>query len=168
MQDAGVSSSLYTVSNYLFRCKSALLFNILLFNPLWLRRHPRKRIFGPWVYRLLSVLARFKRLRGTWLDVFGYTVERRIERELRDDYISMLDYVRTHLTAANLDIAISLAKLPERIRGFGHVKRQHIERAQGIELDLLSQFKAATIPDAEETYVLQPQAGALKSKGPPQ
>jgi indolepyruvate ferredoxin oxidoreductase len=103
---------------------------------------PRKREYGPWMYGLLKRLAGFKGLRGTPLDIFGYTAERRMERKLRDDYISMLGDIGDKLSAENIELAVQLTEIPERIRGFGPVKQQHVTRAKAIEADLLGQWHA--------------------------
>jgi indolepyruvate ferredoxin oxidoreductase len=91
--------------------------------PLLARRG--KMTFGEWIVPLFALLARLKFLRGTWLDPFGHTTERRAERRLLADYESMLD----GLNEKHLPIAIELASLPEKIRGFGHVKLAAIEGA---------------------------------------
>ncbi|MDQ8035369.1 MAG: hypothetical protein REJ50_25470, partial [Bordetella sp.] len=82
---------------------------------------------GAWMLACLRVLARFKRLRGTPLDVFGYTQERRTERALLRDFESLIEAVLPRLTAANIALAAEIARLPEKIRGFGHVKDRNID-----------------------------------------
>ncbi|MBT8152469.1 indolepyruvate ferredoxin oxidoreductase family protein [Epibacterium ulvae] len=87
---------------------------------------PRKRAFGPWVEKLLPLLARMKRLRGTPFDVFGYSAERKMERALIRQYESdmatwlVLDGDDT--ASVRLDPLVALAELPLQIRGFGPVK----------------------------------------------
>jgi indolepyruvate ferredoxin oxidoreductase len=93
---------------------------LTLFGPS--RKIPKKRKFGSWVFSLFSVLERMKRLRGTAFDPFGFTDERRSERKLRDDYLTMIGEVARKLTAERLPLAEQLAALPQDIRGFGHVK----------------------------------------------
>src|SRR5262249_28582852 len=85
---------------------------------------PEKMTFGPWMLRAFAVLARLRRLRGTWLDPFGYTAERRVERRLIAEYRALIDDVAARLSPANHTVAVALAELPDRIRGFGHVKRR--------------------------------------------
>ena len=70
-----------------------------------------------------QLLAHLKWLRGTAFDIFGYSAERRRERELISEYESMIDHKLTTLSAKNLDETIQIARLPEQIRGFGHVKQ---------------------------------------------
>jgi len=95
--------------------------------------HLIKQEFGPWMWRAFGVLARLKFLRGTWLDPFGRTQERVIERRLIEDYRNDVTSILSRLTREQLGDAVELARLPEHIRGFGHVKQASIEsaRAQG-------------------------------------
>jgi indolepyruvate ferredoxin oxidoreductase len=84
---------------------------------------PRKMTLGPWLMPALRVLAKCKGLRGTWADPFGHTKERRLERELADDYEALLrDEILPMLAASNHALAQQIARVPERIRGYGHVK----------------------------------------------
>ncbi len=88
---------------------------------------PRKQEFGPWMLRAFEILQRFKALRGTPFDPFGYTAERRMERALIAEYQRDMDAAQAALTPATRDAAIELAALPLAIRGFGHVKRAAAE-----------------------------------------
>ncbi len=114
--------------------------------PLLARRgtdgHPRKMAFGEWIVPLFAVLARLKFLRGTWLDPFGHTAERRAERRLLADYEAMLDGFTPPLSPATLAAAIELASLPEKIRGFGHVKLAAIQAANAQREALLEKLSA--------------------------
>ena len=92
------------------------------------------------------VLARLKFLRGTPLDPFGYTAERRMERKLVADYEGMLEEVLGKLTADNHPLAVGLAAIPEKIRGFGHVKERHLTVAKADEAALLEQFRSGKAP----------------------
>ena len=99
--------------------------------------------------RVFGVLARFKGLRGTVLDPFGYTRERRRERGLIERYERVVSSLIDGLDHANHAIAIEIASLPDRIRGFGHVKARSIEEAERREVELLQRFRAAEeSPDA--------------------
>ncbi len=116
--------------------------------PLFSRRHPStglpaKREYGPWMMKSMKKLAGLKRLRGTAMDPFGYTRERRDERRTRDGYIDMIDNVLGELSAVNLQAAVKLAEVPEQIRGFGHIKAQNLVKARKLEADLLETFKHA-------------------------
>ena len=103
---------------------------------------PVKRTFGPWMLGAFRVLRHFRWLRGTPLDPFGYTAERRMERGLIVEYESDIDSLFAHWTPATRDAAIALAALPLEIRGFGHVKARAAEAA-GIRRTELRQALAA-------------------------
>ena len=79
--------------------------------------------------KAFEVLATFKFLRGTAFDPFGRSLERRQERELIDHYVSDIELILAHLNAGNRHTALSLARLPERIRGYGHVKEGAMKAA---------------------------------------
>jgi indolepyruvate ferredoxin oxidoreductase len=124
-----------------------LRFEFHLAPPLLARRDketglPRKISFGPWMMGAFGWLAQLKVLRGTRFDVFGYSRERRTERRLIADYEAMLDEVLAKLTPDNHAVAVALAAVPEKIRGFGHVKARHLEAAKADEAALLEQFRA--------------------------
>ena len=104
----------------------------------------RKRDYGAWMGRLFPLLARMKVLRGTWLDVFGYTHERRAERGLIGQYRQTVDTLLAGLTPDKYQLAVQIAALPEHIRGFGHVKANNIARAKQCERELLAAFSGAT------------------------
>ncbi len=103
--------------------------------------HMKKRRYGPWVLTAFSWLAGLKGLRGTPLDVFGYTAERRMERRLITDYEAMLGEILAGLNPENHAVAVQLAEIPEQIRGYGHVKDQHLEAAKREEKRLLELFR---------------------------
>lgn len=106
--------------------------------------HARKREFGPWIMPVFKTLARLKTLRGTPLDVFGYTAERRTERRLLNDYKKMLATLCTTLSQDNHDLAVQLTELPDNIRGFGHVKQASVsdyETSRSSLLDGLSSIQ---------------------------
>lgn len=102
---------------------------------------PRKRRYGAWILPLYSILARLKFLRGSKLDVFGYTKERKMERDLIDDYVSLLSEFETNLTANNYAQALALSALPEKIRGFGHIKDAYIDQHKVKQKRLLAEFR---------------------------
>ena len=83
---------------------------------------PRKSEFGPWMRHVFKVLSRLKGLRGTRFDCFGWTQERRTERELREQYFADIKRMCGSLSKDNYELAVELAEVPEQIRGFGHVK----------------------------------------------
>ena len=107
---------------------------------------PRKMTFGPWMFRAFKVLARLKGLRGTAFDIFGHTEERKTERKLIADYEAMLGEVLGKLTPDNHHVAVGLAAIPEKIRGFGHIKMRNLAAAKADEAALLEQFRAGPAP----------------------
>jgi len=123
-----------------------LRFEFHLAPPLLARRDkatglPRKMSFGPWLMPAFAVLAKFKFLRGTPLDPFGRSVERQTERKLIEDYEATLGEVLAKLTPDNHHLAVGLAVIPEKIRGFGHVKQRQLAAAKADEAALLEQFR---------------------------
>jgi indolepyruvate ferredoxin oxidoreductase len=104
---------------------------------------PRKREYGSWMLSAFRVLARFKSLRGTALDVFGRTAERRRERALVGEYEALIDELLRKLAPHNLGLAVDLARIPEQIRGYGHVKERHLMLAKQTETVLLDRFREA-------------------------
>ena len=122
--------------------------NYHLAPPLLSRRNDKgelqKSQFGPWMASAFRLLARFKGLRGTALDVFGYTEERRSERELIDSYRASIEEVIAALNTANHAAAIALARIPEQIKGYGHVKERHMLAARQQWAALSQAFKNAS------------------------
>ncbi|MCW5667724.1 MAG: indolepyruvate ferredoxin oxidoreductase family protein [Piscinibacter sp.] len=89
-----------------------------------------KQPYGPWMLKAFGVLARFKGLRGGALDLFGRTEERRTERALIGEYRSAIEELLAGLNAENLPLAVEIARIPEEIRGYGHVKARHLAAAR--------------------------------------
>jgi indolepyruvate ferredoxin oxidoreductase len=104
--------------------------------------HLQKRAYGPWMLGAFSVLAKLKALRGTPLDIFGYSEERRTERRLIAEYETVIEEILGRLTPVNHATAIALARIPERIRGFGHVKDATLKAAKASEAALLEAFRS--------------------------
>jgi indolepyruvate ferredoxin oxidoreductase len=120
--------------------------NVHLAPPLFAARDPvtgklKKRAYGPWMFKAFGVLARFKFLRGTALDPFGRTKERKEERRLIEDYMGTMRELAAGLTAENQSLASEIARLPERIRGYGHIKDAAIAAAKDREAALLAAFR---------------------------
>lgn len=88
-----------------------------------------KRTYGQWILGAMRVLAKLKRLRGTPFDFCGWSTERRIERKLAADYINHMTEIAGGLHYDNHALAVQLASVPERIRGYGHVKEKHLQLA---------------------------------------
>ncbi len=99
---------------------------------------PIKRIFGPSIERILPVLARLKFLRGTPLDIFGLSLERKMERDLIRQFERDMSQVLPQLSEETRDIIVALAELPLTIRGFGPVKLVNEQKAAKKREDLLN------------------------------
>ena len=93
---------------------------------------------------VFGMLARLRFLRGTALDVFGRTAERRRERALIEDYRARIEGLLPSLTAAKLKLAVDIAALPEHIRGFGHVKARHLAEVERRIPELLAAYHGST------------------------
>jgi indolepyruvate ferredoxin oxidoreductase len=91
---------------------------------------PLKQSFGPWMLTAFGMLARLKGLRGTWLDVFGRTEERRTERALIGEYRQRIEALLAGLTPERHALAVEIANVPESIRGYGHVKARNLAAAR--------------------------------------
>jgi indolepyruvate ferredoxin oxidoreductase len=104
---------------------------------------PRKMQFGPWMKVVFKVLSLLKPVRGTALDLFGYTEERRTERALIAEYEDTAERVLAGLTPHNHAIALELLSLPEEIRGFGHIKMASVVAARKKRDTLLARFAGA-------------------------
>jgi indolepyruvate ferredoxin oxidoreductase len=107
---------------------------------------PRKIRLGGWMLPLMKVLAHGRRFRGTALDIFGRTQERRMERELVAAYRSRIEEVAAHLDASRLKAACDIAALPLSMRGFGHVKLANVALARAREAELLHRFDPQKYP----------------------
>jgi indolepyruvate ferredoxin oxidoreductase len=107
---------------------------------------PKKIQYSERILPLFRMLARFKFLRGSFLDPFAYSAERKTERRLVRDYIALLDELIASLNSDNHHLAVALAAIPEKIRGYGHVKARHLKAARAEEAALLEQFRTAPPP----------------------
>jgi len=87
----------------------------------------KKRTYGPWIMGAFRQLARMKRLRGTPIDVFGYSAERKMERALIKEYSNTLEDIASRYNQIDYEKAVELVSLPDIIRGYGHVKLNNIE-----------------------------------------
>lgn len=94
------------------------------------RGRPRKRTFGPWMKSALTVLTKMKGLRGTRLDPFGYTAERRMERELITWYEDLIQDCKDTLTDDNAATWQEILAAPMRIRGYGPVKDEAVKKVK--------------------------------------
>ncbi|QAU33304.1 indolepyruvate ferredoxin oxidoreductase family protein [Janthinobacterium sp. 17J80-10] len=110
------------------------------------RGHLVKREYGPWMLQAFRLLAPLKRLRGSALDVFGYTQERRTERALIGQYRQTIASLLPKLHADKLALAVAIASIPETIRGYGHIKEHNLREAREKEATLLTAFHAPVAP----------------------
>jgi len=90
----------------------------------------KKMEFGGWIFSAFKLMAKFRGLRGTKLDIFGYTAERKMERGLITEYEKMVEDILGNLSESNLATALEMASLPNDIRGYGHVKEQSVEESR--------------------------------------
>jgi indolepyruvate ferredoxin oxidoreductase len=102
---------------------------------------PRKIRFGAWMLPVFRLLAKGKRLRGTAWDVFGYSVERKLERQMIADYEKLLDEIAQRLTPLTHAKAVALASVPLEIKGFGHIKERNYKTAKQRETALLNDLR---------------------------
>ena len=142
---------LYTASDFLDRVRARFEgdyeLRLHLAPPLWAKPdpatgEPRKRTFGPWMLGAMRLIARLKGLRGTPLDLFGYSAERRAERALAGEYRAVVEELLQSLDAQRLALAVEIASVPEHIRGFGPVKARHLRDARAREKELLERWRA--------------------------
>ena len=110
--------------------------------------HLKKRRYGPWMLRVFAVLAKLKFLRGTPLDLFGRSEERRLERALIGEYEALIDEIIAGMRSDNHALAIELARIPEQVRGFGHVKLANLGTARSQQEKLLAAFREPPAPHA--------------------
>jgi indolepyruvate ferredoxin oxidoreductase len=132
--------------------------------PLFAKRDSKgqhvKRPFGAWVRVAFRGLAALRGLRGTGLDPFGYTAERRTERALVGEYRACMQEVLETLSKDNLALALEIAALPEGIRGYGHVKARNIDAVRVRWAALMDTWRK-TGPAAHEQAPIQRRQKAI-------
>ena len=148
------TSATSTAANASFAAKLATQFEpgfklAFHFAPPWLARkddngRPKKVAFGRWVLPILRLLTAMRRRRGSWLDPFRYGKERRLEHELLRLFEADFQTIAAHLGTRNLPTAITLARLPATIKGFGPVQSAAATKAAAHRERLLTEFRAAT------------------------
>jgi indolepyruvate ferredoxin oxidoreductase len=127
--------------------------NYHLAPPLLARRNDKgelvKRKFGPATFLAFRVLARLKGLRGTALDIFGRTEERRTERALIGEYRRSIEQLLAGLSAGNHALALEIARIPEQIKGYGHVKERNLAAARVRWSELAAQWAGTPAPQRQ-------------------
>ncbi len=103
--------------------------------------HLIKQEFGPWMRSAFKLLAKLKGLRGTRFDIFGRTEERQQERQLIQDYRATIEEMLGSLNADNHTLAQTIASLPAKIRGYGHIKEENLRATKAEETLLLQQWR---------------------------
>ncbi|TCK42267.1 indolepyruvate ferredoxin oxidoreductase [Paraburkholderia sp. BL8N3] len=128
---------------------------------------PRKMTFGQWLWPVLGTMAKFRSLRGGVLDPFGKTLERRMERQLADDYEATISRALGAFTADNARDVEALAALFERVRGYGHVKLANLSMVKRRERDLAAKLGIEAATGAAVRASLDEMKGAASLKGIP-
>ena len=108
----------------------------------------RKSEYGTWVFTAFKLLAKLRGLRGTPLDVFGYTRERQTERRLIGEYEATVEELIGKLNVDNHALAVKIASIPEEIRGYGHIKERSLALAKARQVELMAAFRS---PQAERS-----------------
>ncbi|RLQ21991.1 indolepyruvate ferredoxin oxidoreductase family protein [Seongchinamella sediminis] len=126
--------------------------------PLFSKRDPGsgeliKREFGPWMQTAFSWLAKAKFLRGTALDIFGYTTERRQERQDIADYCQLLSEIARHLDDDNYSTAVELAASAYQLRGYGHIKDRNREQLQEQQAALLARLRGEAVEESSVRFL---------------
>ncbi|MCB1886128.1 MAG: indolepyruvate ferredoxin oxidoreductase family protein [Rhodocyclaceae bacterium] len=114
----------------------------------------RKRRYGPWMLRAMGLLARARRLRGSRLDPFARSADRKLDRALLAEYEAAIEEILGALSVSNRKTAVALAALPDDIRGFGHVRERYAAQARRRQAALLATLCR---PDAGEPSVTPPR-----------
>ena len=112
--------------------------------PDWLQKDknkPRKISFGPWIMKAFRFIAKFKGLRGSALDPFGYQHERRVERQLIRDFEATVDTLLAGLSTEKLMQAAEIASLPQQIRGYGYIKLAAVDKVRQQQAEKLQRYQ---------------------------
>ncbi len=107
-----------------------------------------KQKYGPLMFTGFRLLAKLKGLRGTALDPFGRTEERRTERALIGEYRASIEELIQGLDAGNHALALDIARIPEQIKGYGHVKERHLAAARQRWNGLMAQWRQPAAAEA--------------------
>jgi indolepyruvate ferredoxin oxidoreductase len=126
-----------------------------------------KKTFGQWLWPVLGTMAKFRGLRGTMLDPFGRTLERRMERELAGDYEATMQKALAKLDATNAEEIAKLADLHARVRGYGHVKLANLAGVKRSERELAARLNIEAATGAAVKQALEEAKGAGTLRGIP-
>ncbi|MET0658110.1 MAG: indolepyruvate ferredoxin oxidoreductase family protein, partial [Steroidobacteraceae bacterium] len=141
---------LYSTGDFARRLKSEFegdyTLRVLLAPPLFSKRNDKgeliKRSFGPYMFKAFGGLARLRWLRQTPFNIFGYTAERKMERQLIVEYRQLVERVLQRLTSQNATEATELIRIYEDIKGFGHVKERNFQQVKAQEAKLLQKYES--------------------------
>jgi indolepyruvate ferredoxin oxidoreductase len=128
---------------------------------------PLKKTFGQWMWPVLGAMAKFRGLRGTMFDPFGHTLERKMERELADDYETTVQRALAKLDARNVEEIIKLADLHARVRGYGHVKLANLAGVKRSERELAARLQIDAATGEAVKQALEEVKGAGRLRGIP-
>ncbi len=109
---------------------------------------PQKQAYGAWMLTAFKLLAKMKGLRGTAFDIFGKTEERKMERALIGEYRASIEKLLPTLNATNAATAVEIARIPEQIKGFGHVKERNVVAARAKWSKLEEEFASSPLAKA--------------------
>jgi indolepyruvate ferredoxin oxidoreductase len=113
----------------------------------------KKMCFGGWMYAAFKVLAKLRVLRATPLDIFGYTAERKKERQLINTYQATVEQLLAQLTHENVLLACQIASLPDDIRGYGHIKARSIKEVEGKWQAMLACYRRGELSYTDKNIV---------------
>jgi len=111
---------------------------------------PRKKEYGAWIFPVFRMLAKLKVLRGTPLDVFGYTAERQMERGLITRYEQTVDEILRHGNSRNYQAAVRAATMVEKVRGYGHVKERNFKSVDAEWTNAVAQLTKPSVIELKQ------------------
>jgi indolepyruvate ferredoxin oxidoreductase len=118
---------------------------------------PKKRRFGPWMFRAFRLLAKFRGLRGTVVDPFSYSADRKLDRSMLKDYQTLVARIGRELNASNYETFLQLAELPADVRGYGPVREQAAEAIREKQTQLIKALDTGR-PTLIRTQQADPEA----------
>ena len=128
---------------------------------------PKKKVFGQWMWPVFGGLAKMRALRGTALDIFGRTLERRMERQLADDFEITMTRALSRVSADNAKDTQALAALFEKVRGYGHVKLANVAMVKRSERDIAARIGIEAATGDAVRAAIDTMKGASSLKGIP-